>query len=1188
MKKIYKTSLVTSLIILGFVALPGVKSAQASCSYGYQADALRINSNSGYATNMLFTGYGASSPTDFYTFTSPSGLPSILQIINFSLNNDCYSPSFNSGSGVQWGRQDRSMSADGGNVTLPRVNDFNASGLGMSGDKESFWGYSEFKGNPEDNRNKYQIADIENSVIRGIDKNGGYTININTSSISTPTKYKNTSTFVKATNCVGDEFGKGGDRKVVFLRDNSWNGGLQDFFSAAYYLKGDIAEAERISKGYSSTDFYGKPLNQGLHFYLDLKSWDKSQSATTYDELKSKSSCPGYAVYVLFTKNNYSNSYSISTTTTGYTTGFTDVRAAVFSNDAVVTVGGFMTGLLPFGGIFDWMDKAVSSSTINIHLPFRLTSAAGMANKIRKYIELELSTKHPVIVIGHSLSTFVAFNVHNEYVGNKKVKFIYIDPPYSVVSTTYQIMGTFVGLINRAFGSVSSAINNGIATSPDTVDWTKGSGAPPKNHNPFNNPLRNNEEDTTSLAANGKNNVQNLEALKEKILLTSIVIDDNFGTVSASPTADALTSVPSINGFVDSSGNPITSITPGSTVNIRGNFVAGNGYEIDIQNSSNPNVYYVLYDYAPSADGRTLTFTLPTSYYLADAIGGPATIPGQYDVSVASMSSDLSNVVSITISTSATSNPNNIVSDPIVPNKFKLTWTGLASTGNMVGLTPVSLTGQPTRNSSNTASVWNAVTNFFKSIFGLNKASAQISTGTAMYQISNLSSTNGSVTFTIPSSIPAGVYSVSVAIPGSSWVNTNFRINVVTTTTVTVGGTSTTTIGTTVSSTTGAYTNGARVSAIRSYICPFGWGIVSGGATPTCWGTSLLTPNLGTFGMFITITIPGSGGAIPASALQIPAAPIANCPTVPNGINGVFVRNGLICTFSTTATSTPGTFVSYYCPTGSTLSTTVAGMCVSSTRAACPLNVSLIPGQTSSCSTPAPFLATFIYTCPTGYNLSGSTCNKSSTTTTGGGTTVTTAPVTTTTTTSTTTTMTTSTTTQIEAVPATVSYSCSTGTLSGSNCVSAIAASSVYTCPSGSTLSGTNCFKPDTTGIAAIATYVVGSFISTAPAHYVYSCRSGYTLNATQKKCYNNTPTVTAATKSFSCSTGYTLSGSTCNKTTVATPSYVCPVGYKIYGKSSSGIMMCILNSVAVNNTSTTTANVWDAITNWFGRLFGF
>ena len=139
--------------------------------------------------------------------------------------------------------------------------------------------------------------------------------------------------------------------------------------------------------------------------------------------------------------------------------------------------------------------------------------------------------------------------------------------------------------------------------------------------------------------------------------------------------------------------------------------------------------------------------------------------------------------------------------------------------------------------------------------------------------------------------------------------------------------------------------------------------------------------------------------------------------------------------------------------------------------------------------------------------------------------------------------------------PATVSYWCSSGTLSGTECETTTSPATVsYWCSSG-TLSGTECETSTTMTTPATVSYWCSSgtpnddnecetsTTTTTPATVSYSCSSG-TLKGTE--CETSTTMTTPATVSYSCSSG-TLKGTECETsttmTTPATVSYSCSSG---------------------------------------------
>lgn len=140
-------------------------------------------------------------------------------------------------------------------------------------------------------------------------------------------------------------------------------------------------------------------------------------------------------------------------------------------------------------------------------------------------------------------------------------------------------------------------------------------------------------------------------------------------------------------------------------------------------------------------------------------------------------------------------------------------------------------------------------------------------------------------------------------------------------------------------------------------------------------------------------------------------------------------------------------------------------------------------------------------------------------------------------------------------------YSCSSGTLSGTNCLITTAATA--NCQSGWTLSGSNCEKAATRhGTSPNYTYtcttgtVSGTECIETPT---YSCSSG-TLSGT------NCIQTVAATPTYTCPSGYTVSGSNCTETVAATPNYSCPSGYT---GSGSGASMTCSKSVAATASYT-------------------
>ena len=224
------------------------------------------------------------------------------------------------------------------------------------------------------------------------------------------------------------------------------------------------------------------------------------------------------------------------------------------------------------------------------------------------------------------------------------------------------------------------------------------------------------------------------------------------------------------------------------------------------------------------------------------------------------------------------------------------------------------------------------------------------------------------------------------------------------------------------------------------------------------------------------------------------------------------------------------------------------------------------------------------YSCPSGYTLNGTKCNKVT----------------------------------ISSINATANkkttYSCPSGyTLNGTKCnkvtISSINATAnkktTYSCPSGYTLNGTKCSKTTTATKNATANTTYGDWVyqgkytfnsiqytsdtrkvvrvsssintdcttncTTNTWTYLvynrskkttYSCPSGYTLNGTKcSKKTTDTKNATASTKTtYSCPSGYGLGGTKCYKGSMTTKNatantkttYSCPSGYTLNGTKCS------------------------------------
>ena len=1173
---IKKIAQISAVLVLGFIVFPGAKLAHASCSYNYSPESLSAF---------------AHIDNNYLPVQNP---PSIFQLVDFSLSTNCYPDSPQS----TWVRSTKYISTNvipSTNIQLNYVSGPNSNGIGTSGDTEKFFGLGDFYSMLSSVGSTTEQAN-EDEIISSIDKNGGYTMNFLAASNDNPSKTKFASTFVPATNCValgGINGTKGGPKTVVFTRDSSSKFTMLDLMNHAYNI---------IGNGFGSVEPYKTYISQ-FSFYLDLGYKQSSCEATLTKSNPNSLGVPDIMVTFEDKSDNGGPAYSPSL-------GGGEVVYNLYN--------GYHAG----SNLADFITKTMNASSVPL-----------TKDQVEAIIIMHES--------GHAFAGLM-----DEYIYPTSPLAFNPNPgPVYLYLHDYDI--------RTISGGSSRILNTENCSSNPTWDFR----SPTDSH------------------------------------VYGSVVDNGCTYLSKNPPPGGKQNIPYYRASVRS-------------IMKSGDVLSGND-PIFVPEFNVVSCGYII----AAIKGEALSQQNAASHW-------------PQCLSMARLGAVVSDEV-----TSTGSGPSASAINFLGSRNFSITGSNFSYLNNSVKLTPApsSDAGDQSALLATPHSFFSPISDFFGGIWSFfthiipnaHGQTSTTSTTTNSYIISSVSAnTSGTViTFTVPTSVPNGIYAVSVKSANSDWLDTTLKMTISGTTATSTGtGTTTvatTTVGTTTSPTGGTGTttvatstgitntgvifvlndsyyggtlnisNGTTVPAKRLYICPASWSSVANATSPTCWGMSLSTINPGTLGgsgsMSFTITIPGSGGALPTGALTIPAAPILNCPTVPTSISGVFVRNGSVCTFSTTATSTPGTFVSYYCPTGAKLSTTIAGMCTPAPQACTAVL------QTSSCSNPAPFLATFTYSCPTGYSLSGSTCNLGAGTTTTPIYTVTPTPtasdpnqvtitagitytcptyfalVGTTCTSSlngsiqaatpnyfcgagytlsgtscisnpgitfcngspnypktqtvgvngcvinqcysptvinynsttrtyscvvpstlvaTSTGVTTPPVNTATTIPATASYACSTGTLSGTNCIITKSATTVYTCPTGATLSGTYCITTDTVGVAAISKYVVPGFISNKPAYYTYSCLSGYTLKTSNNRCYKN-PTTSPATATQSCPAGYTTQGSSCTSTYTPNPTYSCPTGYVLNSTTNT-----CSRTVSMNNEASSTANVWDAIVSWFGGLF--
>ncbi|PIQ68908.1 MAG: hypothetical protein COV91_01710 [Candidatus Taylorbacteria bacterium CG11_big_fil_rev_8_21_14_0_20_46_11] len=126
----------------------------------------------------------------------------------------------------------------------------------------------------------------------------------------------------------------------------------------------------------------------------------------------------------------------------------------------IIAVGGFMTA--PDNPFFEWMRK---QGTVAGEIPMRGKDFDQATSVLTGMIDEQIKEGNRVVVVAHSVGSFIAFNIHTNY-PKEKVQFIYVDPPYN-----FFLAQNFLG---GDFKKAKTAIDNGIATSSDSVIWTKG------------------------------------------------------------------------------------------------------------------------------------------------------------------------------------------------------------------------------------------------------------------------------------------------------------------------------------------------------------------------------------------------------------------------------------------------------------------------------------------------------------------------------------------------------------------------------------------------------------------------------------------------------------------------------------------------------------------------------------------
>ncbi|MDP3962711.1 MAG: hypothetical protein Q8Q03_02510, partial [bacterium] len=219
-------------------------------------------------------------------------------------------------------------------------------------------------------------------------------------------------------------------------------------------------------------------------------------------------------------------------------TTYTAVLEPCSNPSRIITVGGIGSG--PEHPIFSYTDQI---DPTGISIPLGGNSVNQSRNNIRNAIRKELDAGNHVLVVAHSLGGAISFNLKDEFDG-QGVDFIYADPPYNSLAARFDPFG---------YSSVANEIKKskagGIASDPNTIEWTNGSGSG-KNHDPWTYP-------------DYKDNDEKLENLKNEILEKMCNPPDPTPTPTPSPTPTTSPSpAPSSSPSPSSSPTPTVSASP--------------------------------------------------------------------------------------------------------------------------------------------------------------------------------------------------------------------------------------------------------------------------------------------------------------------------------------------------------------------------------------------------------------------------------------------------------------------------------------------------------------------------------------------------------------------------------------------------------------------------------------------------
>lgn len=444
----------------------------------------------------------------------------------------------------------------------------------------------------------------------------------------------------------------------------------------------------------------------------------------------------------------------------------------------------------------------------------------------------------------------------------------------------------------------------------------------------------------------------------------------------------------------------------------------------------------------------------------------------------------------------------------ISPDKIRISGSNFAPTNNIVKLTL-----NPSSDANDSASLLatphtfiSVITDFFKNawkntidfIIGIIPTTHGQTVSTPnFYLIEGISSddtSTSSITFTIPSYIPKGSYSVDVGSFDSDWLPTNFNII--------IGSTGISVTGSTPVATPINSPIPGVINANYGYYCPTfdattgGSGFIYQLSGKTCIPTSYIN-HASSVGLNAATVC--SGGSISFGGICIASSILAIPATLGNYCTNTYYLAGSICiprssitksvasqlTGTTTLTSQPA-FVTYSCDSGSVMS---GNICIP-TKIACAASINSLSNN-NSCK-PTTYSATATYSCPSGYTISGTTCYVNSNETTSNLYTSDQININVVTTK-------TATTATVQATSSTTTTSTATTTKTTS--------SSGATAGSGSSLPSSTVSNGAPTTLPAVVKYTCDALASSggvcvhSPATILYTCPVGYYLFSQTKTC---------------------------------------------------------------------------------------